>query len=151
MKRANMQIERTSSDSLVVNKLPDGSRIIVNSGNETVYALNATAGAAWDACSEPATLPQVAERMQQSLEVTVTEEMAEMAVRQLEDNKLVSMPASAVKTTRRQMIGSLSAAAALPLVAALTMSEQRAYAMKSSSPMPTPPPPPKKPNPFPWL
>lgn len=142
-----MHIGRTSLDSLVVNQLPDGSRVIVNSENETVYALNAVAGAAWDACSQPATLPQVAERMQRSLDVPVTEEMAEMAVCQLEENKLVTMPSAPVKTTRRQVLGSLSAAAVLPVVVALTMSDQKAYARNASSPTVQSP---KKPLPWPW-
>jgi hypothetical protein len=58
-----MQVERTNPAILVENKLPDGSRVIVDSANETVFALNATSGAAWDACSMPTTLSRVAEDM----------------------------------------------------------------------------------------
>ena len=46
-----MQLERVNPNDLVVNSMPDGSRVIRNSNNETVFALNATAAAAWDACS----------------------------------------------------------------------------------------------------
>ena len=70
-----MQVERTDSDALVVNKLPDGSTVIVDAKNETVFALNATAGAAWDACSDPTTLSGVTERMQRSLDQEITEEV----------------------------------------------------------------------------
>jgi hypothetical protein len=149
----NMQIECKNLDSLVVNKLPDGSRVIVDSGSETVYALNATAGAAWDACSEPTTLPKVAASMQRTLDVDVTEEMADMAIRQLAEKKLVAMPGAPLQT-RRQVFGTLSAAVALPLVVALSMSDQRAYARAAVSPppkQPTPPghqPPPPR---FPWF
>ena len=52
----NMRVERTNSDELLVDKLPDGSKFIVDPKNETVFALNATAGAAWDACGAPTTL-----------------------------------------------------------------------------------------------
>lgn len=137
-----MQIERIHSDSMVVNKLPDGSRVIVDSGNETVYALNATAGAAWDACNEPTTLPKVAQHMQQSMHVTVTEDLAEMAIRQLRERKLVAAPGAPLLATRREVIGSLSASVVLPLVVALTMSDQRAYAKTAGST-----PPPRKPKP----
>jgi coenzyme PQQ synthesis protein D (PqqD) len=143
-----MKIECTDLSSLVVNKLPDGSRVIVDQDNATMYALNATAGAAWDACTQPTTLPEVAERMQSSLEVTVTEELAEMAIRQLQENHLVAAPGLLAQTTRRQMIGSLSAAIALPLVVSLTLADQKAYAKSAHSPAPQPPP--KKPTPPGW-
>ena len=63
-----MQIERTNSDALVINKLPDGSTVIVDAKNEAVFALNPTAGAAWDACSAPTTLTGVTESMQRSFD-----------------------------------------------------------------------------------
>ena len=56
-----MHGERMSSD-LVASPLPDGSRVVVDAVKERVYALNATAGAAWDACSEPSPLAKVTER-----------------------------------------------------------------------------------------
>jgi hypothetical protein len=43
-----MQVERTQSDALVENRLPDGSRVIVDSSSDTVFALNVTSGAAWE-------------------------------------------------------------------------------------------------------
>jgi hypothetical protein len=143
-----MQIQNAASSSLVVNKLPDGSRVIVDAGNETMYALNATAGAAWDACSEPSTLPQVAANMERTLNAPVTEEMAELAVLELKGKKLVDAPSVQAQPTRRQIFGTLGAALALPLVVTLTMGEQRAYAKSSWSPAP-PPPPPK--NPWWWF
>jgi hypothetical protein len=146
-----MQIECTPVDSLAVNNLPDGSKVIVDSNSETMFALNATAGAAFDACSQPTTLPEVAETMQRSLNATVTEEIAEMAVRQLHENKLVNAAGMQAQPTRRQMIGSLGAAFALPVIVSLTMADQRAYAKVSVSPPPPPPPPPKKPTPTPIL
>lgn len=148
-----MQIQNTASESLVVNKLPDGSRVIVDAGNETMYALNATAGAAWDACSEPSTLSQVAANMERTLNSPVTEEMAELAVLELKDKKLVDGPSVQAQPTRRQVFGTLGAALALPLVVTLTMGEQRAYAKNSWSPAPpkNPPPPPKKPFPIHWF
>ena len=60
-----MQIERNNANELLVNGLPDGSKVIVDAANERVYALNATAGAAWDACQRPTTVSDVAEEMRQ--------------------------------------------------------------------------------------
>ena len=140
-----MEVERANSDALVVNSLPDGSRVIVDSGNERVLALNATAGAAWDACSGPTTLSEVAQAMQRTLDPRVTEELAAEAIQQLQEKNLVKT--AGVLPNRRQFIATMGAVA-LPLVASLQMTEQRAYASQArsaaappSSPPPSSPPP----------
>jgi hypothetical protein len=128
--RSKVEIERTHSESLVVNKLPDGSSVIVDPANEMVFALNATASAAWDACSNPTTLSAVTEQMQRSLDPAITEELAEEAILQLQEQKL--MKTSGKQPTRRQFIATLGAAA-LPLVVSLPIAEQRAYAQQARS------------------
>jgi Coenzyme PQQ synthesis protein D (PqqD) len=148
-----MQIERLQSDALVENRLPDGSRVILDPTNEAVFALNATAGAAWDACSTPTTLSSVADDMRRSLDPAITDEIAEEALLQLQDKNLVNTSGSSSSATRRQFLASLSAVA-LPLVVALTISDQKAHAMvaRSAPPKPKPTPAPPKPKPlFPWL
>src|SRR5579863_5507543 len=150
-----MQVRSTSLKCIVVNKLPDGSRIIINSDKETMVALNSTAGAVWDACAAPTTLAKVTEDVRRSLDPEVTEELVALAIAQLESNQLVSTSQDGPRTTtRRQMFGTLGAAIALPVVATLTMSEQRAYATTARSfklpilPTPIlPPPPPLPPRP----
>jgi hypothetical protein len=127
-----MQIERANSSDLVVNGLPDGSRVIVDSKSEKVFALNATAGAAWDACSTPTTLEKVAESMQCSLDPSITEELAEQAILKLQEQNLVAISDGSAKTTRRAVLATLSAVA-LPLVVSLTMGEQKAHAQAANS------------------
>jgi len=127
-----VQVERVKSCDLVVKSLPDGSRIIVNSKNETVFAMNATAGAAWDACADPIALAGVTEKMQRSFNPNVTQELAEAAVMQLEEKKLVTICGDAPKTTRREVLAGLSAVA-LPIVVSLTVGEQRAHARSARS------------------
>jgi Coenzyme PQQ synthesis protein D (PqqD) len=127
-----MHIQRVNLDDLAVSGLPDGSRIIVNSKNETVFALNATAGAAWDACNEPTTLAMVTEAMRQSFDPNVTEELAEAAVMQLHEKSLVVVKGDQPKATRREVLAGLSAVA-LPLVVSLTVGEQRAHALNARS------------------
>lgn len=127
-----MQVERTNSNELLVDKLPDGSRVIVNPQSETVFALNTTAGAAWDACSCPTTLSKVTEDMRRSFDARMTEELALEAISQLEAKKLVTTSGSPSGATRRTMLATLSGIA-LPLVVSLTMAEQRAHAQSASS------------------
>jgi hypothetical protein len=131
-KKGNMQVERAKSDTLVVNQLPDGSRVIVDPANEMVFALNATAGAAWDACSDPTTLAKVTEDMQRSFGPGITNELAEEAILQLHDKKLVKTSRSSSQTSRRKFIATLGAAA-VPLVVSLTIADQRAHAQSAVS------------------
>jgi hypothetical protein len=144
-----MQVARTSTNDLLVDKLPDGSKVIVDPKNEIVFALNATAGAAWDACSSPTTLLKVAEDMQRSLDPNVTEELALQSILQLQEKKLVTTSGAPSGATRRQVFATLSAIA-LPVVVSLTIAEQRAHAQSAGSggqttgaaPAPAPAPPP---------
>ena len=127
-----MQIERTNSNDLVVNGLPDGSRMIVDAKSEQVFALNATAGAAWDACSNPTTLSDVADDMRRSFGSEVTNELAEQAILQLEEKNLVTVTGLSAKTSRRQALATLGAVA-LPLVVSMTLADQRAFAQTARS------------------
>jgi hypothetical protein len=152
-----MQIERVNPDELTERRLPDGSRILVDPVCERVIALNATAGAAWEACSTPTTLARVAKEMQRNVDPSVSEDLAAEAVRQLEEQKLVRTEGLPAVQSRRAFIGRMGAVAALPVVAALTLSEQRAYAFNSGSgngpssgPGRRQPPPPPPPPPWPW-
>ena len=75
--------------------MPDGSRVIRNSNNETVFALNATAAAAWDACSSATTIAGVAEEMRRSFDPNVTDELAEACILQFQEKKLVKISGAA--------------------------------------------------------
>ena len=132
-----MLIERTNSDTFITNCLPDGSRIIMDSENERVFAMNTTAGAAWDACSVPTDLSNVTENMQRSLSPEVNEELAEEAILQLEGQRLVRTSESSSIGTRRKFIATLGAIA-VPLVVSLSVGEQRAYADRRSQVIKTP-------------
>jgi hypothetical protein len=127
-----MQVERTNSNDLLAEQLPDGSKVIVDTKNQTVFSLNATAGAAWDACSAPTTLSKVAEDMQRSLDPSVTEELALEAILQLQDKNLVTTSGSFSNATRRQVFATLGAIA-IPVVVSLTIAEQRAHALIAKS------------------
>lgn len=127
-----MLVERVDSSKLSVNSMPDGSRIIRNEEDATVLALNATAAAAWDACSTATTVPAVAEQMRHSLNPGVTDELAEASLLELQDKKLVKISGSGFTATRRQVLAGLSAVA-LPLVVSLTIGEQKAHAQHAGS------------------
>jgi Coenzyme PQQ synthesis protein D (PqqD) len=128
-----MDIQRTNLCSLVVNQLPDGSRIIVDPVNSTMFALNPMAAAAWDACRNPTNLMSVTAEMRASLHPQTTEEQARQAVFELAEKNLVVTSGSSPQASRRGVLGSLGATMFLPLVVSLTMAEQRAFAQNAGS------------------
>lgn len=132
-----MHVERMNSGPLTVNQLPDGSRVIVDQTNETVFALNAMAGAAWDACRAPTTLAKVTDSMRRSFDAATTEELAQEAILQLQDKNLVRTSESLPPASRRKFLATLGAAA-VPLVVSLTIADQRAHAITASSVKPCP-------------
>jgi hypothetical protein len=128
-----MDIQRTNLCSLVVNELPDGSKIIVDSVNNTMFALNPMAAAAWNACRNPTTLASVTAEMRASLHPQTTEEQARQAVFELAEKNLVTTSGWPPQASRRGVLGSLGAAMLLPLVVSLSMAEQRAFAQNAGS------------------
>ena len=127
-----MQFQRINASDLVINTLPDGSRVIRNAKNETVFALNATAGAAWDACSSATTVSSVADEMRRSFDPKVTDELAEACILQFQEKNLVSISSPATKHSRRTVLAGLGAVA-LPLVVSLTVGQQKAHAQHAQS------------------
>jgi hypothetical protein len=127
-----MEIQRGHFDSLGENHLPDGSRFLIDHQNETVYALNPTAGAAWDACKTPTSLHDVTIEMQRSVGPDVTEEVAEQAIIQLQKQNLVTAPVVAKQPSRREVLTKLGKVA-LPIVVAMTLTEQTEHAAYASS------------------
>ena len=127
-----MQVQRRDTNNLVVSGLPDGSKMIVDSSNEKVFALNPTAGAAWDACSSQTTLAAVAEEMRRTCNPAITDEAAEQAILQLHEKELVKTSGLLRNANRRRVLAGLSAVA-LPLIVSMTMSEQRAFAAVANS------------------
>ena len=126
-----MQVERVKATQNV-NTMPDGSRIIQDADNQNVFALNATAGAAWDACASATTIAGVAEEMRRSFDPSVTDELAEASILELQKKNLVAIDGTEAKATRRQVLAGLGAVA-LPLVVSLTLGEQKAHAQQASS------------------
>ena len=127
-----MQVERVKATDFVISPMPDGSCIIRDPGNENVFALNSTAGAAWDACASANTITGVAEEMRRSFDPSVTDELAEASIVELQKKNLVIISGVEARATRRQMLVGLGAVA-LPLVASLTLGEQKAHAQRASS------------------
>lgn len=127
-----MHVERANRGDLVVSALPDGSKVIVDSRNDKVFGLNATAGAAWDACSSTTTLSEVTANMKRTLHTAVSEDIAEQAILTLQEQNLVIASGASEGTSRRQVLATLGAIA-LPLVVSMTMSDQKAFALDAGS------------------
>jgi Coenzyme PQQ synthesis protein D (PqqD) len=132
-----MKVEPTSSSAkLIIEKLPDGSTAIFDPGSQTVYSLNATAGAAWEACHDmyhdTTTLDEVVEAMQASFDPAVTDEIALDALLQLQERGLLRISEAPLQPSRRSMVATAAGVLA-PVVLALTGAEQRVFAQKAGS------------------
>jgi hypothetical protein len=140
-----LEVRQARLNSFVTERLPDGSTAVLDTATTTVHSLNLSAAAAFEACRETKTVPQLMQSMRETLGVPVTEEVALAAVSELEMAGLVScsepMP-EADRASRRSLLRSMgtAAAVAVPVVLSLTSAEQRAYADAAGSGDPPPPP-----------
>lgn len=121
-----MRVERAESSSLHETKLPDGSRVVVDTRNDAVIAMNASAGLAWEACRQPTTLSAIAADVEKG---GMTPEAAEDAVFQLREKKLVTT-SEVPQPSRRTFIAGM---AAVPVVAAMSLAEQKVFAERAGS------------------
>jgi hypothetical protein len=140
-----LEVRQIRPNSFVTEKLPDGSTAVLDTATTTVHSLNLSAAAAFEACRETKTVPQLMQSMGEILGAPVTEEVALAAVSELDMAGLVScsepMP-EGDRASRRSLLRSMgtAAAVAVPVVLSLTSAEQRAYAVTANSGVPPSPP-----------
>src|SRR5271170_2750367 len=93
----SLQVWQIGAENRLVEKLPDGSTAVFDTLTKTVHSINKTAAAAFEACRDKVTVPQLAAAMQEILGSPVTQEMALAAIYELERAGLVacSRPVSA--------------------------------------------------------
>jgi hypothetical protein len=129
-----LEVWQVAPESRLVEKMPDGSTAVFDTLTKTVHSINTTAAAAFEACREKRTLPQVATAMREVLDCPVTEDMALAAISELERAGLVACSGS----TRRSILKAVgtAAAAATPVVLSLSSAEQSAYAQGAGSGLP---------------
>jgi hypothetical protein len=105
--------------------------------------MNQTAAAAFEACRERRTVPQLAAEMRETLNRPVTEEIALAAIDELERVGLVACSGMSSgersQTSRRSVLRAVAgtAATAAPLVFSLSIAEQRAFAQAAGSGAPS--------------
>jgi hypothetical protein len=129
---------QTNVSHLLIEKLSDGTTAILDTNSKSVYSLNASAAAAFEACRGTVSAAQVAETMQSILGTPVTEDLALAAIAQLEEHGLASSSVPedvASVASRRSLLKRIGAVggAAVPVVLALTAAEQRASAFQQGS------------------
>ncbi len=144
-KADSVRFTRVVAGELHTERLPDGSVAIYDERSKSVHSLNRSAGIAWDACAQGATVEQVRQVLERHAGSPVDLEVAWTAMHRLQEAELVisdaPLAAPAVDLARRSALKSLGTfgAAAIPVVLTLTASEQRMYALQAVSGT-TPPP-----------
>jgi hypothetical protein len=139
MSRAELRVQRVPFENLLIEKLPDGSTAVFDTGSGTVHSLNSSAAAAFEACRESCTVAFVARAMSELLNAGVSEDVALAAISELEAAGLVvcsgAVEAAGHGASRRSMLEALAAVSsvALPMVLSLGASEQKAFAAGAGS------------------
>jgi len=134
------QFRQMRADLWVIEQLADGSIAVLDKQSKSVFFLNATAAAAWEACRDQADAASVARNMQAALKTTVSVDTARAALAELEEKHLVEscdLASSdvAALASRRTIVKTMGATAAalVPVVLAMTAGEQKAYAFQARS------------------
>ena len=131
-------------DGIEVSALHD-ELILYDTVEQRAHALNRTVAAVWQACDGVLSVPELRLRVEQRLGVSLGEEVIWLALRQLEQAKLVTgLEGRGPRLTRQQVIkaGVLGGAVLLPAITSLRPQVARAAVSPLSPPSPPPPPPP---------
>src|SRR5579871_3176845 len=112
---------QVASGQLTIETLPDGSTAILDQRTSNVHSLNASATVAWEACKGGATLAEVRRALELRAGVPVDESMAQSALNQLHQVKLIEsdgpVPEQVKSAARRTLLR--TAALAAPVVLTL--------------------------------
>jgi hypothetical protein len=139
MEHQTLRFQQIKAGSWVTEKLSDGSMAVFDQASKDAYFLNASAAAAWSACAEPASAPQIARAMETALNMPVTAETVLIALADLEEKHLVESSAPAALAGRRSALKkiAMTAGAVVPVVLAMTAAEQKAFAQGAGSAAPS--------------
>ncbi len=128
-------VQQINSTSLQMENLPDGSTAVFDTATQSIHSLDPLAAAAFTACINKKTLPQLIEAMPQISGKPITEVDALNAISELERVGLVacshSTQSAKESASRRSLLR--VAGAATPLVLSLTSLEQSAFAQRAGS------------------
>lgn len=112
-RRSHLVIRELASETLVYDE-----------SNHQAHCLNQTAAFVWKHCDGRRSIPTLARLMEKEMHAGVSEQTVRLAIRQLEQSRLLeaspSGPAWLPQTSRRELIRTLGVAAvALPIVASV--------------------------------
>jgi PqqD family protein of HPr-rel-A system len=134
---------QSGTESLSIERLPDGSTAIVDNRSKSVHSLNPSATLVWEACAEGAAFAEIHAAVEQQAGVAVDAELIRQALAQLQRVNLIESPSALAPSAamdnvdlgRRSLLKRAGAAGAfaLPVVLTLTAAEQKAYAFQSQS------------------
>jgi len=130
-------------DGIEISELHD-ELILYDTVERRAHALNRTVAAVWQACDGVLSVPELRLRVEQRLGVPLGEEVIWLALRQLEQAKLVTgLEGRGPRLTRQQVIkaGVLGGVVLLPAITSLRPQVARAAVSPLSPPSPPPPPP----------
>ena len=123
MTRKNQLAPKARKSSLIVKELA-GETLVYDEKNHQAHCLNETAARVWKFCDGRTTVPKMSQLMARKMSVAVPEETVWLAIKQLEETRLLEAPSSKrgwlPHTTRRELIRRIGiAAVTLPLITSI--------------------------------
>ncbi|MDQ6701000.1 MAG: hypothetical protein M3Z36_12540, partial [Acidobacteriota bacterium] len=101
-------VQQITPGSLQIENLPDGSTAVFDTATQSIHSLDPLAAAAFTACRDKKTLPQLIETMSQTSGMPITEVVALNAISELERAGLVSCspvgPSDKESASRRSLL-----------------------------------------------
>ncbi len=128
-------VQQINSSNLQIEKLPDGSTAVFDTATQSIHSLDPLAAAAFIACRDRKTLPQLTDAMSKTLGTPITDVVTLNAISELERAGLVACsnfaPSATEIASRRSLLR--AAGTAMPVVLSLTSMEQSAFAQRAGS------------------
>jgi hypothetical protein len=129
-------LPRRREDKLLIRTLSDET-LVYDLKRDQAHCLNRTAATVWQCCDGRTTIAELAEKLRSQCNLAADETAVWLALRQLQKACLlcepVRPPAEQIRTSRRDLIRKLGAAAAVPIVMTILAPTARAQASDTCS------------------
>lgn len=121
------QLPLARQTGLIIEELPD-EVLVYDSDRDRALCLNRTAALVWKHCDGKTTSTHMARLLEQEFQITEGDEVVSLALEQLEKSHLLTgkTRAHASGLSRRELIGRIGVAAAVPVISLILVPTARA-------------------------
>jgi len=123
MRKNDRPAPKARKERLVVKELAKET-LVYDEDNHKAHCLNPTAAIVWKFCDGRTSVPMMTRRLEKELSAAIPEQMVWLAIRRLEESRLLEAPVAnpdwIPQTSRRELVRRLGiAAVALPIITSI--------------------------------